>query len=80
MVLRHNGRGAALAGKLSLVTAGGGVFVTSAEGGGIEGEVAGEVLISGLVPFFVNLATCNLCDHGQTELRVVLLPPAQASN
>jgi hypothetical protein len=64
-----------------LVTAGGGVFGTSAQGGGIEGEVAGEVLVSGLVPFFVNLVTCNLCDHGPPGLQVVLRPtPVQASN
>ncbi|MFA6958431.1 MAG: hypothetical protein WC538_21400 [Thermoanaerobaculia bacterium] len=81
IVLRRNGGGSALASTLSMVTAGGGVFATSAQGGGIEGEVAGEALISGLVPFFVNLVTCNLCDHGLTELRVVLRPPPmQASN
>lgn len=65
---------------LALAAVGGGVLITSSTGGGIEGEIAGEFRVMGLVPWIVNLATCNFCDHEPPEMRVALRPlPARAS-
>jgi hypothetical protein len=65
---------------LAVAGVGGGVLITSPSGGGADAEVAGEIMVYGLIPWLVNLATCNYCDHHPKSLTVLLQPsPDRAS-
>ncbi|MCM2317016.1 MAG: hypothetical protein NDJ92_17855, partial [Thermoanaerobaculia bacterium] len=52
----------------------GGVLLTSSAGGTTEAEVAGEVMIYGILPWIASLATCNYCEHEPKHVAVVLRP------
>jgi hypothetical protein len=65
---------------LAYTYASGGVLVTSSSGGGVDAEIAGEVMVGGLIPWIVNVVTCKFCDHGPSGLKVTLRPQlAQAA-
>lgn len=57
---------------LSAIT--GGVLLASSAGGTTEAEVAGEVLIYGILPWITSLATCSYCEHEPNNVAVVLRP------
>lgn len=57
---------------LSAIT--GGVLLTSSAGGTTEAEVAGEVMIYGILPWITSLANCNYCEHRPKSVAVVLRP------
>ncbi|MGK2860229.1 MAG: hypothetical protein ACSLFQ_23785 [Thermoanaerobaculia bacterium] len=57
---------------VSAITAG--VLITSSAGGTTEAEVAGEVLVFGIIPWIASLANCNYCEHLPESIDVVLRP------
>lgn len=74
MWLRRGVNDTALAATLSLVGLGRASVASSPTGGGIDADAAGEVVIFGVVPFVVNLATCNYCTHEPKQLSATLRP------
>lgn len=72
--LRRGSTDSAWVSTLALAAVGGGVLITSPSGGGADVEAAGEIMISGLIPWIVSIATCNHCDHEPKSLAVLLRP------
>lgn len=78
--LRRGGDDDAWLDALALAVVGGGVVITSSAGGGPEAEVAGEVLVYGILPWIINVASCNYCDHEPKQLNVVLRPRGETES
>ena len=72
--LKRDSAESAWADALALAMVSGGVLITTSLGGGSTREVAGDVIVSGLIPWIVDVASCASCDHEPKSLRVVLRP------